>query len=76
MNEHIRARFSTVPFEPHTGQMTATQASNLKHDIEMAAFHLWLGVHGTGQGASKWMSDAGLDESINFLLKTIHERGN
>ena len=58
--------------EPHTGLITATQASRLKYDIEMTAFRTWLDVHGTGNGASKWMDDAGLDKAIKNLVETIN----
>jgi len=49
---------------------------DLKHDMEMAAFCYYLGTHGDGVGATKWMHDAGLEDVIDALVETVHDESH
>ena len=54
--------------------MNKVQQESLRHDIEMAAFHVWLSVHGKPDGFTHWIYSSDVDGFIKHLIETVYER--
>lgn len=72
----VKARQIPTVTEPHTGMVTAAQKQELIYNVEMALFHLWDAVHGTGQGYTRWLVDNDTDGFIDRMIVTVSEGGN